>query len=385
MIFDPWRNFEFFDLKPDGIIPTEQRSLPERLFNARLELLQAVQSSPFTATIHQLLRDDICSLHDKSVSVRDNWEAVERVQQDKFWDKLLDKPDSESFQLLAGDITPLMRWRNIIGEADAMAFDNKITRLQLAHVQGNPDQFEAYQMDIISDVERLRTNMNQVKPEIQLIEAVQKSPWWQDITLEKLEDLRLRLRGLMKYRRNDAGLKPKTIDVVDYTVEGTIRTPDIAEPMEAYKERLVKVLKDMMANNLTLQKIHRGKAITESDLQSLQALLLERDPSLKPEALQRLYPDQASSLDKLVRSLIGLDHLTVHEKFEAFRRAHTTLTANQMQFLSLLEQEIVQAGGIEIAKLYAEPFTRFHFQGLDGLFKREEVDEILAIVKRLSA
>jgi type I restriction enzyme R subunit len=385
MIFDPWRNFEFFDIQPDGIIPTEQRSLPERLFTARLELFQAAHGTEFAQAVHQLLRADIGSLHEKSVSVREHWQAVERVKQDKFWEKLLDAPDAEAMQLLAGEITPLMRWRNIVGEGDALAFDNKIARLQLAWVRGNVDQFESYQMDIIHDVERLRTNLNQVKQEIELIEAVQKAAWWQDLSLEKLEDLRLRLRGLMKYRRNEAAFQPKTIDVVDYAVEGRTRTPDIAEPMEAYKERLVNVLKELMASNLALQKIHRGIGITETELQSLQALILERDPSLKPDDLTKLYPDKAHSLDKLVRSLIGLDHLTVHEKFEAFRQAHTTLTANQMQFLNLMEQEIVQAGGLDIAKLYDEPFTRFHFQGLDGLFKPEEVDEILAIVKGLSA
>ena len=385
MIFDPWRNFEFFEMKPDGMIPTEQRSLPERLFTARLELAQAAQGTPFADIMHQLLRADIDSLHEKSVSVRERWQAVERVKQDRFWEKLLNKPDAEAMQLLASEITPLMRWRNIVGEADALAFDNKVARLQLALLRGNPDQLEACQMEIISDVERLRTNLTQVKPCIPLIEAVQKAAWWQDITLEKLEGLRLQLRDLMKYRRNEIGLKPKTIDVVDYLVEGRIRTPDFAEPMEAYKERLVKMLKEMMANNLTLQKIHRGMAITETELQSLQALILERDPSLKAEDLQKLYPKASASLDKLIRSLIGLDHLTVHEKFETFRKAHTTLMANQMQFLNLLEQEIVQAGGIDIARLYDEPFTRFHFQGLDGLFRPDEAEEILTIVKTLSA
>lgn len=310
---------------------------------------------------------------------------MERVKQDKFWERLQERPDNDAIQLLSGDITPLMRWRNIIGEGDALTFDNKIARLQLAWVRGNLDQFEAYQMDIISDVERLRTNLNQVKTEIELIEAVQKVGWWQDISLEKLEDLRLRLRGVMKYRRTEAAFQPRIIDVVDNTVEGRIRTPEIAEPMEAYKERLVNVLKELISSNLTLQKIHRGMGITETELQSLQALILEREPGLKPDDLAKLYPDKAHSLDKLIRSLIGLDHLTVHQKFEAFRQAHTTLTANQMQFLNLMEQEIAQAGGLDIAKLYGEPFTRFHFQGLDGVFKPEEVDEILAIVKGLSA
>ncbi|MBY0405891.1 MAG: DEAD/DEAH box helicase family protein [Cyanobacteria bacterium] len=386
MIFDPWRNFQFFDINPDGKIPKEQPSLPERLFSARLALFQTIQySSPFVDTVYQHLRSDIEHLPEKSVTVRERWQVVEKVQQDKFWDKLLEKPDAESFQLLTRDITPLMRWRNISDEADALGFDNKITRAQLAWAQGNQEQFKTYQDEIISDVERLRTNLNQVKPQLELIESVQKTAYWESISLEKLEELRLQLRGLMKYRRNDVGESGKFIDVVDYVEAGNIRTPIIAEPMAVYKERLVKVVQELMANNLTLQKIHRGMAITETELQSLQGLILENDSSLKPEDLEKLYPKEGPSLKKLVRSIIGLDKLAVHERFEAFRKGHTTLSAKQMQFLTLVEQEIVKAGGLEIDKLYADPFTLINFRGVDGLFKPQEVDELLTIIKGLSA
>jgi type I restriction enzyme R subunit len=392
LIFDPWRNFEFFGENPEGFVQdSENKSVPERLFAVRLSLLkqlaavlgQPQQSVPpsghldFEKTLLQYVQADVETLPMQSVNVREKWRELERVRKEAFWAKRED----DFYGFLTEHVQPLMRCRNIEGEADAMAFDIKITRLQLALMQDKDDAFQSMQEKVIEDVERLRTNLNQVKQELELIQAVQKASWWQTVTLEKLEELRLRLRGLMKYRSIIKN-KAKSIDIEDYKIAGTQSGSSAEESMEAYRERVVSVLQEMMTSNLTLQKIRRGLPVTETDIVSLQSIILERVPGLKPEDLTQLFPGKAEKLDMLIRSVVGMDELTVHMAFESFRQAHTTLKANQLQFLTLIEQEVIRSGGLEIAQLYEQPFTSIHTLGLDGVFPEAEADELIQIIKQ---
>lgn len=82
---------------------------------------------------------------------------------------------------------------------------------------------------------------------------------------------------------------------------------------------------------------------------------------------------------------MGRDAEQVRQAFEGFSRKHTrTLTAQQLNFLRILEKRIADHGGIEIERLYRAPFTNLHAEGIDGVFKDESIiGELLAIVRDL--
>lgn len=385
VIFDPWRNFEFFDQNPDGHIQnTDNKSMPERLFNVRLELMQELErqartAPPFYSNLEKHVREDISALPKDSVSVRDRWQDLEEINKKSFWENR----DDRFYGLLTTTISPLMRWRDIQGQADAINFDIKITRLQLALARNDMDGFSSMQDKVLDDIERIRTNLNQVKPELEFIKAVKTATWWQHVTFEKLEELRVRLRDLMKYRSASSS-RAKIIDVIDFAIAGVQLDPPADRGLAEYRQRVVDVLQELVSTNLTLQKIRRGIPVTESDLSSLSSLILERVPGLKLEELEILFPDKATHLDKLFRSVIGMDELTVQLAFENFRQNHTTLKANQLQFLALVEQEIVKSGGLDVARLYQQPFTAVHNLGLEGVFPEpQEADELLSIITTL--
>lgn len=187
----------------------------------------------------------------------------------------------------------------------------------------------------------------------------------------------------MKFR-SALSSKTKIIDVTDFTIAGeqAARVQELG--LAEYRERVVAVLQELVSTNLTLQKIKRGLPVTESDLTSVSSLILERVPGLKLEELELLFPDRAKQLDKLIRSVLGMDALTVQMAFEKFRQKHTTLRANQLQFLALVEQEIIKSGGIEVAQLYEQPFTAVHNLGLEGVFPEgKEAEELLLVITSL--
>jgi type I restriction enzyme R subunit len=77
---------------------------------------------------------------------------------------------------------------------------------------------------------------------------------------------------------------------------------------------------------------------------------------------------------------VGLDAKNVNQQFAAFIQQYPSLTARQVQFLSLLKRQIAQTGAIEINSLYEMPFSAIG--ELDTLFTNDQqIDDLLSIVE----
>ena len=74
----------------------------------------------------------------------------------------------------------------------------------------------------------------------------------------------------------------------------------------------------------------------------------------------------------------------VRERFQVFVQRHPSLTAKQTRFLSLLENHIARYGSIEIERLYEDPFTVVDADGIDGVFKDTDADELIRIISSFS-
>jgi len=79
--------------------------------------------------------------------------------------------------------------------------------------------------------------------------------------------------------------------------------------------------------------------------------------------------------------LIGLDPEKVEAHFTDFLHHHEQLTAIQVRFLNLLKTYIANNGFITVEKLYAAPFSTLHAEGIDGIFKVDQADELFALLK----
>lgn len=91
--------------------------------------------------------------------------------------------------------------------------------------------------DVLANISNIRTNLNQVKPFLEYIELVSGSLFWENISFTSLEEMRIKLRDLMKYRVKREPVKKLTIDISDPLFEGTIREDDLSHAdMDAYKK-----------------------------------------------------------------------------------------------------------------------------------------------------
>lgn len=389
LIFDHWGNFDYFEeqYKPAETAPP--KSLPQRLFDARMKLaetaLQRQDTAAFDLAI-ALMQKDIADLPDRSIAVREKWRQVKTVQREE----VLKQFDAASKGVLQQDISPLMQWRNISGHEAAHQFDLRMCQAQIERLRAS-SQYDDLKDAIRGQIEQLQMNLSQVRAKEAVILEARNPAFWDHATIADLERVRVELRGVMHLRQPSASttLPPKVIDVAedDALIERKTHTVKL-EGLElaAYRDRVERVLRNLFDLNPTLQRIRAGEPVNEDDLRALTSLVLTEDPTLDLTDLLDYYPETAGHLDQAIRQIIGLDAQAVRRRFEDFAQAHPALTAQQVRFLDMLQNHIARYGTITVERLYEAPFTTLHSEGLDGVFPDERtVQELIDIIETFTA
>lgn len=382
LIFDHYGNFDFFEEEYKEPEDTGSKSLLQTTFEERLALAQAGLKQNHAAGYDvgvRLLKEDINDLPDESIAVRRNLRVVHQLQQTD----LLDKLDARTQHLLAETIAPLMSSR-VLRDKHATALDKLMAGIERCLVE-KASCFEDGKTALIAEVERLAVNIQAVRQKDKVIEDVKSASFWAEPSIEKLEHVRRELRGIMKYRTSPTrpGAGTPTTTTPDGKVIGDDREVYITGANEAmiYRRRLKGILDKMLSENPILQKIHKGETIGESDLKTLTSTILTTHPGVSLDVLNEFYGRTADQLDLTVREIIGLDPEAVEEHFKQFLHAHPTLTAQQVRFMNLLKNYIAQHGSIVVETLYDAPFTSVSHEGIDGVFKPDDVGELIDVLR----
>lgn len=382
LIFDHYGNFDFFEEEYKEPEDTGGKSLLQTTFEERLALAQAALKQNHAAGYDvgvRLLKEDINDLPDESIAVRRHLRLVHQLQQTD----LLDKLDARTQHQLAETIAPLMSSR-VLRDKHATALDKLMAGIERCLVE-RASCFEDGKMALIAEVERLAVNIQAVRRKDAMIESIKSAAFWADPSIDKLEHARLELRGIMKYRTTltNPGAETQITKTQDGKVQAEDREVYITGANEAmiYRRRLKGILDKMLADNPILQKIHQGEAIDESELKTLTSTILTTHPGVSLDVLNEFYGRTADQLDLTVREIIGLDPQAVEDHFKQFLHAHPTLTAQQVRFMNLLKNHIAQYGSIVIETLYDAPFTSVSHEGIDGVFKPDDVGELITVLK----
>jgi type I restriction enzyme, R subunit len=381
-IFDHWENFKYFEQEYEEVDRPPQNSPLTNLFLTRLALSKIAlsKSNQYSFDLGcNLMLEDIHALPTNSVNVKEKIRSVEEMKTESLIRKL-----SQSTQTkLQNDIAPLMKWRELKGRA-AVTFDILMVNIQVALLTKSSD-LETYKMELFEQLNRLAVNINHVRTKMDLIQELQSAEYWEKVIVETLEDKRLALRGIMKYKiKGPPSPKPVVTDIKED--ESEIVTEDHVTALAGtdeyvYRSRVQKVLTDMIKNNHTLQKIKMDLPVSDNDLDELCSLVLAQNPGLKLDTLTEFYPVSVGQLKLAIRALIGLEKKLVEKHFTEFVQDHPELTAQQVQFIDTLKNHIVKNGFINTDQLFEKPFTGFHSNGVDGVFQEGLANELINIVK----
>lgn len=381
LIFDHYGNFDYFEQEYQEPEDTGGKSLLQTTFEARFALAQTAlkrnHAQAFDTAIG-LLRADINDLPDSSVAVRRELRLVHQLQQTN----LLQEFSAKTQHLLVDTIAPLMSAR-VLRDKHATALDKLIAEIQACLVE-QASCFDDGKISLLAELDKLAVNIQAVRQKDAVIAEVRSADFWQNPSIDKLDNARRELRGIMKYRHSGGGEHYGTPGT--RTADGGVKEGDrqvsIAGANEAliYRRRLKNILDDMLAANPILQKIHKGEPIAEPELKTLTSTILTSHPGVSLEVLNEFYGRTAEELHLTVREIIGLDPQAIEEHFKSFLHAHPNLTAQQVRFMNLLKNYIAQHGSIVVEKLYEPPFDSISHEGIDGVFSPDDVGELVAVL-----
>jgi type I restriction enzyme, R subunit len=383
LIFDHWANFDYFEEEYTEVNPPGTKSLMELVFVRRVNLaaaaLEEMDEDVFQQAI-ALIGADINTLQQsKAIEVRDQWRNLQALSNKD----VLGTFAAATRAALIDIVGPLMRWADIRGHEDAYRFDLLIAELQVELI-GDTGKVEDLKGLVLNDVNALRKNLNPVKAKADTIKLVRTKDFWEGVTITDLEQVRLELRGIMKYKAGTQtpALDPRTIDVKDSDEERVKHVPTFdGQELIAYRHRVEGVLHEHFEHNHVLVRIRSGEAVSDEDLSELSRMVLRIDPLIDLKVLP-IQLNTKGDLHRALRSVVGLDVAAVDQAFTGFAHRYLNLTATQLRFLSMLKAHICANGGLEIERLYEAPFTTINSDGVDGVFagNDEVIDDLLDLV-----
>jgi type I restriction enzyme, R subunit len=375
-VFDFCFNFDFFKENPDGIQQGGSASLGTRLFSARVELLSYIHTTPELdpdATLKGSLTDglhgEVTAMNRENFIVHMHLEAVERFQQRETWDQLSEGDRETLYREIAGLPSEIET-----DDIESRLFDLTALRMQLAFVEGNESSFEKHRKRVVEIASLLeeKTAIPAVAAQLAYLAAIQDSAFWQGIDLAALEDLRLRLRGLVLFldkKKRKIVYTDFQDEVMGVREEEVVFIPKMTGPQ--YAKKVEDYLRSHQ-NSLVIHRLRTNEPLTATDLEELEATLArigEEDGETLLSGL--LARSGAPSLAHFVRGLLGMDRTAAQAAFGEFL-SDRSLTAPQIRFVEMIIDQLTSRGIMEDTALYEPPFSNLHAGGPEGLFAGKE-------------
>lgn len=365
-IFDWCRNFEYFGTNPDGQEAKSAQSLTERLFCIRAELAFELQQAqhqaiPFEKQLHDDLKAQMMAqvqmLSDSHISVREHWANVSRMKEEENWVYL----SLVDVEVLKKDISPLLTKSQT--DEGAKRFDLLVLTVELSQVSDTVRATRCVK-NIITIAQALQEKaaIPQVKAKMDVINMVLSDVFWENLSLDGLEKVRIELRDLVKFVFGQGG---KTFEV---DIEDTITDDGVAEEMATYTTYRQRVLEYLAENrNLpVLQKILNIEQLTEADIRELERILwteLGTKDEYHHYTQNMICGDYVAAF---IRSIIGIDRAVALRKFSEFID-YAQLNSQQEEYLKTIINYVCENGDIKVDTIINDsPFNDYDVVELWG-------------------
>ncbi|MBL0301710.1 MAG: DEAD/DEAH box helicase family protein [Cytophagaceae bacterium] len=388
LILDYCQNFEFFDENPDGLIQSIAKPLQQQIFEAKLDIAMLVgnlhEISPDDAETREnylnQLNQTVSNLERKRFVVRKELRFVERFSKSEVWQNL----NSTYINDIKSHLSHLESGAS--GDEElARRFDILVLNLQIARLR-NSQSARNMIINIIGTAQVLqrKTTIPEIVENLPLLKDIQKDVFWENANTKSIENVRLSLRGLIRFLDKQNQTPVYTHFEDDLNLDGIV----VKEPMstygnlQSYKDRVESYIRKNR-HHFSIDKLNKNIPITEADLKALEDILFTNEAAQNKQQFEKEYGDQP--LGVFIRSIVGLDIKAAQDAFADFINVGT-LSADQITFIKNIITYLSKNGTIDKLMLFESPFTNDHFEGLTGVFKKEtEVIQLVRIIDTINA
>ena len=407
-VFDFCQNLEFFSQNPAISDGSRAKSLNERLFGTRLDLVRALDEKRETEGVdgfaeegeeflgehgeghgpeldEQTVRDSaldflinyVTGMNIDNFIVRGNRRSVEKFQKKDTWTHLSDEKRDE----LLDHVAHLPSEMETDAE-EAKRFDLLMFSLELALLKGSRgfERLRKKLVEIASALEE-QSAIPVVAAQLELIQDIQDDTWWEGITVPLLDLARQRLRLLAQH----VDKKKKALVYTNFEDElaeaSTITLPQVGEVDYARFKRKARHFLLEHEDNISLQKLRRGRQLTASDIKQLQEMLISAGVGNDAEIAKAVELNEG--LGRFIRSLIGLERSAVSEAFSALI-ADLPVTAEQIEFIDMLIEHLTDKGVMDPSLLYESPFTDIAPAGPESVFDLAHITTLIETIEQFN-
>lgn len=394
-IFDCCENFEFFKMKPDGRKGSNAEPISQKIFNRNLEIAAALNKAEepaeieFRKDILDFLHTYVTGMEEENFIIRPNIEWVRKYNDRDEWNILSDSKVSEIYN----NVSHLPSTMDL-DDQDAKQWDLLLLNTELSLLESNALKFDKQRLAIQevtrSIIEQL-SNMPEVKKILPLLEAITEDSYWKDITIVMVDEIRKKLRLLVRFLQRE-----KREKVYTNFEDGGISIEDIdtenlyPSELKKYKEKMESILNQMVKDtSTTIYKIRHNMPITELDLEVLDKKLFKE--SGERETFHNIYDNKITQkwtdlenppLSMLIRSIVGLDRNNVEKEFSKFVSG-SDYSSVQYRFIQQIISHLSKDGFIHPSALYEPPYTDIHDGGPDAVFGNF-TDEVFDTIEKVN-
>ena len=368
-VFDWCGNFEYFGLGAEGTDDGEvSKSLTQTLFELRVKLsaqLQTVanQQIPWRKNYRERLVDGLfkaallLKARTARIQVRENLPHIDRYTRAAAWQALSPMQVNEITTFIA----PLVESED--GNEFVKMFDARMLRIEVPLATGTDLK------DVKGDVASVRKTAKALQglgtiPEVLAkkvqLEELASDGFWTHPTLEGVEDLRLALRDLVIYIKDD-----KKAVVTLHLDDAVVVKPGFGWRIDikTYREKVLDYL-NAHTDSAVIRKIRKLEKLSSEDLNEIERLCFH-ELGTREEFDEENRDNEGRSVAGFLRSLTGLDPTAVNEKFGVFLQTGN-LNALQQQFVSEIISYVQANGEITLRDLMVK--TPFREVSIGDLF-----------------
>ncbi|MGE6415785.1 DEAD/DEAH box helicase family protein [Planococcus kocurii] len=379
-IFDWLANFDYFRANEHGEEGKNTKSLSEKLFNTKVDIVRELQDVEYQVSPYKEFREetleslivDVKSLNDELFRVRQHIQYVHKYQNTKKWNALSVVQTNE----IKEHISPLIQPYN--DDELAKRFDLLMFTIELAKLNQNNATKPIQRVMRTADALPKLGTIPQVLEQREVIERVQQEQFWQEASLLDLEQVRVALRDLIKFIERSQ----QKIYYTDFQDEVTEQNENGSilnvNNLQSYRQKVEHYLKQHQ-DQLAVYKLRHNKPLTKQDTETLEQLLWVELGT--KDQYEKDYGD--TSITWLVRTIVGLDRQAALEAFSEFL-SENRLNMNQAHFVRLIVDYVVKNGVLDKRTLQEDPFRTLG--SVTALFKENITDakRILSIVDQIN-